>query len=130
MFSLTASDRFYLYPYPTDMRKSFYTLSGIVTNQMGMDIQMGDAFIFINKSCTSMKVLHMEYGGLVIYHMKLSQGQFSLPIIDFQEGKTVSHETLWSDLVLMVQGIDAQSVKHRKRWSLENQESALLPKSH
>ncbi len=130
MFSLTASDRFYLYPYPTDMRKSFYTLSGIVTNQMGMDIQMGDAFIFINKSCTSMKVLHMEYGGLVIYHMKLSQGQFSLPIIDFQEGKTVSHETLWSDLVLMVQGIDAQSVKHRKRWSLENQESALLPKNH
>ncbi|MGL4851244.1 MAG: IS66 family insertion sequence element accessory protein TnpB [Phocaeicola sp.] len=130
MFSLTASDRFYLYPYPTDMRKSFYTLSGIVTNQMGMDIQMGDAFIFINKSCTSMKVLHMEYGGLVIYHMKLSQGQFSLPTIDFQEGKTVSHETLWSDLVLMVQGIDAQSVKHRKRWILENQKSALLPKSH
>ncbi|MGL4852770.1 MAG: IS66 family insertion sequence element accessory protein TnpB [Phocaeicola sp.] len=130
MFSLTASDRFYLYPYPTDMRKSFYTLSGIVTNQMGMDIQMGDAFIFINKSCTSMKVLHMEYGGLVIYHMKLSQGQFSLPTIDFQEGKTVSHETLWSDLVLMVQGIDTQSVKHRKRWSLENQKSGLLPKSH
>jgi len=130
MFSLTASDRFYLYPYPTDMRKSFYTLSGIVTNQMGMDIQMGDAFIFINKSCTSMKVLHMEYGGLVIYHMKLSQGQFSLPTIDFQEGKTVSHETLWSDLVLMVQGIDTQRVKHRKRWSLENQKSGLLPKSH
>ena len=50
MFSLTASDRFYLYPYPTDMRKSFYTLGGIVTNQMGMDIQDGDAFIFINNS--------------------------------------------------------------------------------
>jgi len=49
MFSLTASDRFYLYPYPTDMRKSFYTLSGIVTNQMGMDVQDGDAFVFINK---------------------------------------------------------------------------------
>jgi transposase len=48
--------------------------------------------------------------------MKLSRGQFSLPEIDFQEGKTVSHETLWSDLVLMVQGIDAQKVKHRKRW--------------
>ena len=46
MFSLTASDRFYLYPYPTDMRKSFYTLGGLVTNQMGMDVQDGDAFIF------------------------------------------------------------------------------------
>ena len=53
MFSLTASDRFYLYPYPTDMRKSFYTLSGIVTNLMGMDVQQGDAFVFINKPCTA-----------------------------------------------------------------------------
>ena len=116
MFSLTASDRFYLYPYPTDMRKSFYTLGGIVTNQMGMDVQDGDAFVFINKPCTAMKILHMEYGGLVIYHMKLSSGQFTLPDIDFQEGKAVSHETLWSDLVLMVQGNDAQKGKHRKRW--------------
>lgn len=128
MFSLTASDRFYLYPYPTDMRKSFYTLSGIVTNQMGMDVQQGDAFVFINKPCTAMKILHLEYGGLVIYHMKLSQGEFSLPKIDFQEGKTVSHETLWSELVLMVQDIDTQKVKHRKRWSLAGQNNRLVSK--
>src|SRR5574344_1121260 len=116
MFSLTASDRFYLYPYPTDMRKSFYTLSGIVTNQMGMDVQDGDAFVFINKLCTAMKILHMEYGGLVIYHMKLSSGQFALPTIDFQEGKTVSHETLWSDLVLMVYSTNCGNGK--TSWSL------------
>ncbi|MGL4410786.1 MAG: IS66 family insertion sequence element accessory protein TnpB [Bacteroidales bacterium] len=128
MFSLSSSDRFYLYPYPTDMRKSFYTLSGIVTNQMGMDVQQGDAFIFINKPCTAMKILHMEYGGLVIYHMRLSQGQFSLPTIDFQEGKTISHHTLWSELVLMVQGIDTQKVKHRKRWSSEGQNDRLSSK--
>lgn len=128
MFSLTASDRFYLYPYPTDMRKSFYTLGGIVTNQMGMDVQDGDAFIFINKLCTAMKILHMEYGGLVIYHMKLSSGQLSLPEIDFQEGKTVSYETLWSDLVLMVQGIDTQQVRHRKRWTPEKKNTASKSK--
>ena len=52
-----------------------------------MDVQDGDAFVFINKLCTAMKILHMEYGGLVIYHMKLCGGQFSLPEIDFQEGK-------------------------------------------
>ena len=128
MFSLTASDRFYLYPYSTDMRKSFYTLGGIVTNQMGMEVQDGDAFVFINKHCTAMKILHMEYGGLVIYHMKLSSGQFSLPAIDFLEGKTVSHETLWSDLVLMVQGIDTQNAKHRKRWIPEKKNTASRPK--
>lgn len=117
MFSLSSSDRFYLYPYPTDMRKSFYTLSGIVTNLMGMDVQNGDSFIFINKTCTSMKILHMEYGGLVIYHMKLSQGQFTLPNTDYQEGKTTSRITQWSELVMMVQGFETQNIKRRKRWN-------------
>lgn len=116
MFSLSSSDRFFLYPYPTDMRKSFYTLSGIVTNQMGKDVKDGDAFIFLNRQCTSLKILHMEYGGLVIYHMKLSQGQFALPQTDYQEGKTMYRETLWNELVMMVQGLETKDVKHRKRW--------------
>ena len=54
MFSLNDSNRFFLYPHPTDMRKSFYSLSGIVTNQMGRNVQDGDAFIFVNKTCTTM----------------------------------------------------------------------------
>lgn len=58
---------YYMYPFATDMRKSFYTLSGIVTNLMGRNVQDGDAFIFLNRSCNSLKVLHMECGGLVIY---------------------------------------------------------------
>jgi hypothetical protein len=32
MFHLEEQMRYYLYPYPADMRKGFYTLSGIVTN--------------------------------------------------------------------------------------------------
>ena len=76
MFSLNESNRYYLYPYPTDMRKSFYTLSGIVTNQMGKNVRDGDAFIFINANCTCMKILHMEYGGLVIPY---EAGTWALP---------------------------------------------------
>ena len=71
MFCLSESDTFYLYPYPTDMRKSFYSLSGIVINEMKRDVQDGEAFIFVNRSLTSMKILHAEYGGLVIYNLKL-----------------------------------------------------------
>lgn len=36
MFSLNDSDRYYFYPHPTDMRKSFYALSGIVKNAMAV----------------------------------------------------------------------------------------------
>ena len=40
MCCLSESDTFYLYPYPTNMRKSFYTLSGIVKNEMRRDVHL------------------------------------------------------------------------------------------
>ncbi|PKL24377.1 MAG: IS66 family insertion sequence hypothetical protein [Spirochaetae bacterium HGW-Spirochaetae-2] len=101
MFSLTPSMRYYLYSCPTDMRRSFYTLSGMVTNLMGRNVQDGDVFIFVNRTCTSMKVLHMECGGLVIYHMKLESGRFNLPVFD---PGTNTYPTNWQGLVSMVQG--------------------------
>lgn len=45
MFNLNDSMRYYLYSYPTDMRKSFYTLSGVVKDLMGHDVRNGDVFI-------------------------------------------------------------------------------------
>ena len=87
MFNLNASMRYWLYAFPTDMRKGFYTLSGLVTEGMGQDVRSGDVFIFLNRHCTSMKALHMEHGGLVIYYMKLEKGNFALPPLD-ENGKT------------------------------------------
>lgn len=115
MFSLSDSDKFYLYPHPTDMRKSFYALSGIVRNEMHRDVQQGDAFIFINRPLTSMKILHMEYGGLVIYNYKLEKGCLRLPDIDFEKEAT-EHPTEWSDLMLMTHGISPREVKRKPRW--------------
>ena len=113
MFSLTCSMRYYLYSYPTDMRRSFYTLSGMVTNQMGRNVQDGDVYIFINRPCTSMKILHLECGGLVIYHMKLESGSFKLPVFD---ENTNTFQTSWQDLMMMVRGITPDGKKNKKRW--------------
>ena len=113
MFNLNASMRYWLYPFPTDMRKGFYTLSGLVTEGMGQDVRSGDVFIFLNRHCTSMKALHMEHGGLVIYYMKLEKGNFALPSLD-EKGKT--HLFSWQKLMLMVQGIDAEKCHYKKRW--------------
>lgn len=115
MFSLTSSMKYYLYSHPTDMRRSFYTLSGIVTNQMGRNVQDGDVFIFINRTCTSMKILHMECGGLVIYHMKLESGSFRLPVFDVN---THTFQTSWQDLVMMVRGISMDEKTTGKRWKI------------
>ena len=113
MFSLTSSMQYYLYSYPTDMRRSFYTLSGMVTNLMGRNVQDGDVYIFINRPCTSMKILHMECGGLVIYHMKLESGAFKLPVFD---QNTNTFQTSWQDLMMMVRGVSPDGKMNKKRW--------------
>ena len=95
------------------MRRGFYTLSGMVTNLMSRNIQDGDVYIFINRPRTSMKILHMEWGGLVIYHMRLESGSFKLP--DFDES-TNTFQTTWQDLMMMVQGLTMdEKVRKRRR---------------
>jgi IS66 Orf2 like protein. len=123
MFNLTASMRYYLYSYPTDLRKSFYTLSGIVCDRMRRNVQDGEVFIFINRSCTSMKVLHMECGGLVIYHLKLESGTFHLP---FMEENIASFPTNWQELMMMVRGLGETKDVREKRWKKSSKQVAFI----
>ena len=115
MFTLSDSDKFYLYPFPTDMRKSFYSLSGIVLNEMQQDIQQGEAFIFVNRSLTSLKILHMEFGGLVIYNLKLEQDRIQLPEMALDDS-AVSRNTKWSELVMMTHGLSKTDVRQHPSW--------------
>lgn len=110
MFHLHASLNYYLYPLPVDMRKSFYTLSGIVTNNMGQDVQDGGVFIFVNRNQDIMKILHMEYAGMVIYHKKLESGRFKLPGFD---ENTTSLTIKWQDLMSIIQSVKPKK-KHLK----------------
>ena len=66
--------------------------------------------------CYHMKILHMECGGLVIYHLKLERGYIHLPTMTEWEGKT-EIQTDWTDLVMMVEGIYPDTCKRAKRWS-------------
>lgn len=104
--------QYYLYPAPVDMRKSFYTLSGIVSSQMHRNVRDGAVFIFINRNQTIMKILHMEYAGLVIYHKKLDSGRFKLPAYD---ENTRSLNIGWGDLLTMVQSVKPRTKKLQKK---------------
>lgn len=108
MFHLHEKLQYFLYPAPVDMRKSFYTLSGIVSSVMKRNVQSGEVFIFVNRRLTTMKILHLEHGGLVIYHKKLENGVFNLPAFD----ETVSSEAIsWRDLMMIVS--DVKPIKRR-----------------
>lgn len=113
MFSLGDSNRYLLFSEPTDMRKSFHTLSGLVTNIMGANPHNGDVFIFINKHRNRIKLLHWEPGGMVIYSKMLERGTFSLP--ELSSATSSSYVMQWRDLVLLVEGIMEKADSRRNR---------------
>jgi len=111
MFHLHSSLKYYLYPLPVDLRKSFYTLSGVVNSLMNQNVRDGGVFIFMNRNQNVMKILHMEYAGLVIYHKRLESGRFKLPAFD---ENTASLTINWQDLMTMVKSVRIKHVKSRK----------------
>ncbi len=115
MFSLSSCDRFYLCSSGVDLRKGFDALCGVVREQMEGDPLSGDVYIFINSARTTIKLLHWESGGLVIYHKRLEQGRFTLPTYDVESG---SYKMEYHQLVMMVEGVSAQRIKLKKRYKI------------
>ncbi len=121
MFSLNDSMRYRLYTEPTDMRKSFHTLSGIVRDRMGRNPLDGDVYIFINRHRTRMKLLHWEPGGMVLYSKILERGTFGKPSGLQGDGSLAR----W-DLVMVVEGIMADSTVRRRRLNTLRREAGKL----
>ena len=116
MFSLSSSLTYYLYQGRTDMRKSFDGLSGLVQNELQRNPLSGEVFIFISRRRNTIKLLHWESGGFVLYYKRLEQGTFEIPHYDLQ---TRSYQICWTELVMMIEGISMQRIKLRKRYSLK-----------
>ncbi|UQA31043.1 IS66 family insertion sequence element accessory protein TnpB [Bacteroides caecimuris] len=116
MFSLNDSMRYLLYNRPTDMRKSFHTLSGIVTDAMGQDPCNGNVYIFINRARDRIKLLHWEPGGMVLYSKLLEAGTLGKP--DSANDNEVCTNIEWRELVMIVEGIMEDRDSRRTR--LEN----------
>ena len=104
MFSLGDDTKFWLYSKPTDMRKNFNMLSGIVNNCMQQNLYSGDVFVFVNASNNMLKLLRYEPGGLVIYNKRLDHGRMHL-VERVQEGDPTITPFEWHKLIDTIQGI-------------------------
>ena len=83
----------------------------------------GTKLPLLSRNLTNIKILHAEYGGLVIYNMKLEKGAIKLPKID-EDDPSTRQEVAWSELVMMVQGIDLSQCERQGRWSPKNVEKS------
>jgi len=78
---------------------------------MNRNVRDGGVFIFMNRNRNVMKILHMEYAGLVIYYQKLESGRFKLPSFEENTTSIVIH---WQDLITMVESVKMRCGKLHK----------------
>ncbi len=109
MIGLSDARRYFLYKSPTDMRKSFNGLCGLVINELKQDPMSGDGFVFYNKRRTLIKVLLWDRSGYVIYYKKLERGTIEIP-------EHASDTLAISTLMMMLEGIQMKGVKYRMRY--------------
>ena len=105
------------------MRKGFNGLGGLVNEYFEHPLLSGDIFIFMNRRRTHLKLLMWDATGFAIYYKRLEAGTFEMPYQeDFKEEEKITStlpsaiEIKWSQLVLLLEGIEMKSIKKRKRF--------------
>ncbi len=120
MLSFTTRCRYFLYREATDMRKSFDGLSGLVRRDTEHNLLSGDVFIFINRRADRIKLLMWDVTGFALYYKRLEKGSFAKSVFSTEKPTT---ELTWSDLVMLLEGIEIKQVKRRKRYRKKQTDS-------
>lgn len=121
MLTLPTSLRVFAKTGPTDMRRSFEGLVGLVERELGQQVESGHLFLFFNRRGDRVKVLWFAGDGLVIWYRRLESGTFEVPraarsVRDDGSAPPAGIEIRLSELALILEGIDLASVRRRPRW--------------
>ena len=113
MLALSGNTRIFAFSEPTDMRKGFNGLSGLVSEHFNVELLSGHMFLFCNRRGDRIKLLYWDQDGLAIWYKRLESGSYQLPKVDPQSNTLEMDQT---QLSLLLSGIDLASVKQRKRY--------------
>lgn len=94
--------RVFAYTEPTDLRKGYDGLFGLVKTGLGRDPLSGDMFLFVSKRRGSCKVLVWDGTGLCIFQKRLARGRFASVFRD--DGDSV--QLTASELALFIEGCE------------------------
>ena len=77
MIGLPRGVTVYAFDEPCDMRKSYDTLTALVTEHMKHDVLAGDLYLFVGRDRKRAKVLYFDGTGLCVLCKRLEKGQFT-----------------------------------------------------
>lgn len=100
MWSGAAPRRIFAYTEPTDMRKSFHGLLGLVQQVfVDEDPYSGSLFLFVNRRGNYVKALVWDRTGFALYAKRLERGRFTFP------GDAIAQELSEQALRFLLDGI-------------------------
>jgi transposase len=101
VITLPRTVRVWAYGRPTDLRKGYNGLVGIVEGELRSDVMGGDLYLFVNIRRTGCKVLLWDGTGLCIFSKKLERGRFA-DLWGARDGTPVRLTS--SELALFIEG--------------------------
>lgn len=113
MLTLAPNARVYLHLPPTDLRKSFDGLTGLVRSAFHADPFDGSWFLFLNKRRDRIKILYWDRDGLALWYKRLERGTFeTLTAAD----DAATRELDAAQLAMLLSGVSLDATR-RKRWT-------------
>lgn len=121
MIHIALHQQYFLYRDPTDMRKGFDKLCGIILDSMKLNILKGGVFVFLNKRRNQIKLIQWEGDGLAMYYKRLEKGSYEIP----NEPNSL-HQISPLQLKIILEGIQLKSIKKRVRYQHQSTDSMLI----
>ncbi len=112
MIGLPNTSRLLLYRHPTDMRKSFDGLAGIVRSELQREPTDGSVFLFVNRRRDRIKLLYWDRDGLVLWYKRLQSG--TIQGVDRGDSDVIEIDAI--ELSMLLGGVTIDSVRRRKRF--------------
>ena len=124
MLSLAAHVRIDVHLPPTDLRKSFDGLTGLVRSAFQADPRDGSWFLFFNHRRDRVKILAWETDGYAIWYKRVESEVFE-SLRALADGQ--SRELDSTELALLLSGVSIQTAQRRRRFfSVGLRRSTLL----
>ena len=114
MLSLTHNAKIYVHVPPTDLRKSFDGLIGLVRAAFQKDPRAGCWFLFFNKRRDRVKLLYWDGDGYALWYKRLESGTFETLK---PQPNAATLEIDATELSLLLSGVSLSSAHRRKRFA-------------
>lgn len=121
MLSLSPGIQVFMAIEPVDLRKGFDGLRAAVETVFDRNVLDGHLFLFLNRRRDRIKILWWDRDGLAVFYKRLERGSYEVPR---HAADTKQLRLDVTQLSLLLNGVELDSVKHRRRYALAKSSDA------